>query len=145
MAKFEPFIESARRIVLTSGYAVVLAISAVIALHVLSWSISRCLRLRSTPDIHPGTLCYATSSDIIGSSTIGNHSTGHNAIPLDSSVQTYLARHGNLNDVIMNEENPGEGDNVINIDVMHDVTMTSSYNTLRSNENIDFKYSETNV
>jgi len=97
--KFEPFIVSARRIVLTSGYATVLAMSAIIALHVVGWTTSRCLRLRILPS-DSGNGSYHVnggSSDAISSSA-GEHrhhrSNVTSLMPIDSSVQTFVARHG---------------------------------------------------
>lgn len=69
LAVFSPFVDAARRVVLTACYTCVVALSAVLACHVLGWSLARCLRLRPpAPLTRPPSATTTTTFTLTASS-----------------------------------------------------------------------------
>lgn len=141
MAKFEPFVDSARRIVLTSGYAVALTMSAILAFHVAGWTVSRCLRLRSPSSggsVAVTRCCHRLvggGNGVDGSCPVAamHHQRRSNAtsssIPADSSVQMFIPRHrtGDLDDVMTNEDAENDASDYDDADVIRfDTSLTTS-------------------
>jgi hypothetical protein len=141
MAKFEPFVDSALRIVLTSGYAVALTMSAILAFHVAGWTVSRCLRLRSPSSGGSAAVtrcCYRLGGGSGGNGVDGGcpaaamhrrSNATSSSIPADSSVQMFIPHHraGNLDDVMMNEDAENDASDYDDADVIRfDTSLTTS-------------------
>lgn len=170
-ATFRPYIDSARHIVLTSGYVIVLALTAILAFHVIGWTVCRCLRLRRAVD--PSTT-VVTSRRLLGQ--LHRHQRGGGfGLPPDSSVQTFIrSRYDDFDDDVMVDDDPdddvsdyddaadvvrldvtrraahartghtGSGNNATSLVVTSSTAAASMTSPLQPNS-AEFKYSETNV
>jgi hypothetical protein len=131
-ARFQPFFDSARRIILTSGYVMALAVSGLLACHVAGWTASRCLRLRTAGGATgPQRLGFLSSSVSTSASLASNnefgrlHSTPNqhqsarppstrNHVGLSrtidtASVQTFVPRHGAIDELVNDKLTCGGG------------------------------------